>query len=498
MTGGDWTLVTRRTGKRGHSSASTHEEDVHQPEHEDLEPAAAKRKREDDDSAKGSERPTQGTETATVDLDDAARAREEDAGRTTKKQKLDPARVPKNASLDGPVVHPDARADARDIARQLREARNPLPTPAIQSTPAPPAASNSAPDGHANTAGPPPTPPPIQGTSLLFTAPPEGGFRPPQGSQAGWEFNGVHDDQADLWNRITSGRTFAIPYSHSVADRTLNRQSFQHPIRPFDAVAKTVAADFLLSDASLLHCSTPFLDHASGRPGQAPYAAVLHGLTAEQEAALLDIVCLAADGGEAYGAIIFLPVGINIPSHMCTIGDLPSEPINDIRDMAMGVIEGDVPRAQMAAIMRTMPEAEGIDDEVLSQIVINNLSIEVLDAHTVGGIPDPALNLYLKPLSNSVTMYNSFKKLFQGLKYRKSLFGEARVIVLSPCHGCHGTDHFSGMCTYPRTPGWRGPQARAQALSQRSSRGGYSGRGGRGGRPPRTSSSSFSLSSRRM
>lgn len=388
--------------------------------------------------------------------------------RPAKRQKVDPARVPLHASLQGPVIRPrPTDAEVRERSQQLRQARDLQIVPETPATAIPPQVAIDATQANATIAE---TAWPVDDartTFYNFTPPPVGGYLPVQGDSTAWQYHGMDPDQTKAWLGILSGSVIAFPYGHTYADRQRNTHLFARPPAPFDGLAKAFIADFLHVDVRTLHSSTPFMDGASGRPGQPPLGVLVYGLTAEQETHLLDARCLCAPEG----AIIMTRNAFQFPSFMCNIAQLPAEPLSVIRDMIAEVLSGEGPRARMTTILRTLPGTEDASDRVLSQLVINNLSIELVDAHAVGGIPDPSFNIYLKPVSTNITVWNSLRELFRTTKYRKALVGEGFVTKISPCHGCHGVDHFSGMCRYPLTPRWSGPPARMSAPPNYARRG---------------------------
>lgn len=186
-------------------------------------------------------------------------------------------------------------------------------------------------------------------------------------------------------------------------------------------------------------------------------------MTEEQEEKVLEMTCLSVS---EEATIIIMPVGINLPSHMCNVGDLPAQPPAKIEEMIWETIKSDDTKARLVKILRELPGTKGAPDEVLIRLVLGNISLELLDAHTAGGFADPSYNIYLKPVSASVAIWQALKDLFNSLRYRNPSIGEGRVKKVSPCHGCHGTDHFSGMCTWTRANKWRGGPARMQAPSK--------------------------------
>lgn len=123
--------------------------------------------------------------------------------RPSKRQRVDPARVPRHASLQGPIVHPKvSAAEARDRNQQLRDARNVQIISDAPAAAAPPPEPPAGPVQGADPVQPEETAWPIDGnrrTTYNFTPPPAGGYQIPQGDSVAWPYHGMSEEQVEAW-----------------------------------------------------------------------------------------------------------------------------------------------------------------------------------------------------------------------------------------------------------------------------------------------------------
>ncbi|KAL6302649.1 hypothetical protein BKA93DRAFT_751008 [Sparassis latifolia] len=89
--------------------------------------------------------------------------------------------------------------------------------------------------------------------------------------------------------------------------------------------------------------------------------------------------------------------------------------------------------------------------------ILQSLEISILDLHSTGSFPAPAVNVYMTPPNNELSDW---------LKWRDFIFRKVYSITFSGCSighpgfkctGCHDADHPRGLCPFKHIPGWLGP-----------------------------------------
>lgn len=366
--------------------------------------------------------------------------------------------VPHKFSLRDPVVH-----STGTLNQQLREARDPssiptvrppMPPPRNLLAMPPPTEQDEAPQTQEPEHSPDEPLPPTQGlydSSIQFTEAPPEGFKTIQGNAATWIIKNVKKEQISIWDKIESGKVFTFMYGKSYADARR-----QDPRKPsFDTLATTLVAARLRADASLIHFSPPKQEVETGKTNFPPWGGVVYGLTAEQEDRLIAQKCLST----RYGTLLIFPVAHQLPELMCTLDFLPDVEASVIEDMVVKVLQQPYNREHLALIARELGGATAHTSvEALSNAIIKGLWVEKLNAHSAGGIANPSYNLYLKAISDSIAVWVNLKRLFQGLVYQHGEIGPGRVTKGFHCQGCHGADHFFGLCPFLDVPGWNGPR----------------------------------------
>ena len=135
-------------------------------------------------------------------------------------------------------------------------------------------------------------------------------------------------------------------------------------------------------------------------------------------------------------------------------------------------------------------------DEAVNSI-IDSLEVKVMYLQTEpnGKTTVPIANMYIDSPTANPKKWESWQSFLRNLLYTSPLHGTGTVMELWKCGKCSADDHPSGVCPFPRLPGWLYQpyqQANNNNTSNQTTRGGYRGRyrgrgnGMRGRGNPRT------------
>jgi hypothetical protein len=117
--------------------------------------------------------------------------------------------------------------------------------------------------------------------------------------------------------------------------------------------------------------------------------------------------------------------------------------------------------------------------------ITDSIEVRALQMHEKGGEPKMIWNIYANSPTNSLTAHREWLQIAQSLRFVTALNGVGTPFQLQGCVGCKSTDHPTGLCPFPKLPGWFAPpnsstsEVPTSLLSQQSATGGA--RGSRGG-----------------
>lgn len=122
-----------------------------------------------------------------------------------------------------------------------------------------------------------------------------------------------------------------------------------------------------------------------------------------------------------------------------------------------------LPKAQLAEILvATDRSFSGADAITLARSAIQNMAnsaqSELLNYRTPGGAPSPRWNIYVTPPTARIAAWTKLKTYVDELIYPSTLSGTGTTRKLFVCTICHSRNHPRGLCPFPDTQGWNGPQ----------------------------------------
>jgi hypothetical protein len=118
--------------------------------------------------------------------------------------------------------------------------------------------------------------------------------------------------------------------------------------------------------------------------------------------------------------------------------------------------------------------------------IIDSVEVKALQMHEKGGEPKLIWNIYIDSPTNSLTAHREWLQIAQSLRFVTALNGVGTPFQIQGCVGCKSTDHPTGLCPFPKLPGWFAPpnsnttEVPTSLTSQQSTPGGARGIRGRG------------------
>ncbi|GBE83990.1 hypothetical protein SCP_0510490 [Sparassis crispa] len=89
--------------------------------------------------------------------------------------------------------------------------------------------------------------------------------------------------------------------------------------------------------------------------------------------------------------------------------------------------------------------------------ILQSLEISILDLHSTGGFPAPAVNVYMTPPNNELSNWLKWRDFVFRKVYSTTFSGCSISHPGFKCTGCHDVDHPRGLCPFKHIPGWLGP-----------------------------------------
>lgn len=382
----------------------------------------------------------------------------------------DAARVPHKFSLDGPVVH-----DKSTLNQKLRESMRRVPAPLPRhpayrpvnatggpSAPTPTAATLSRTEESA-TLGIESTvkdgPPPSQATYTFSPVPP-GGYAVIQGPSPGWAYENMDDSSIAYYGKKKSGKVVGIMYGYTFAEAqsALGGTSVA-------GVACAMIASYLKIDARTLKAANPVPIANLSHPRNGPWGVLIYGLSKTQETRLTKRQCLATEGT----ALLLLAVTPHFAEHQVNLSGPYNKEAETIRILVHKKLRLPENRAALAEIARRALPDDTRSDRKLTRDIIKSVVVTRLESHAKGGHEDPSYNVALPPLCDDVTIWHEVNDLFRRIDYSCE-YSQVLVSERMRCPGCHGVDHYGGLCTYDKTEHWDGPPAAIVAITEAAAR----------------------------
>jgi hypothetical protein len=120
------------------------------------------------------------------------------------------------------------------------------------------------------------------------------------------------------------------------------------------------------------------------------------------------------------------------------------------------------------------------------QRITDSIDVKALQMHEKGGEPKLVWNIYINSPTNSLIAHREWLQIAQSLRFVTALNGVGTPFQIQGCVGCKSTDHPTGLCPFPKLPGWFAPpnssttEIPTSLTSQQSTSGGARGIRGRG------------------
>ena len=92
---------------------------------------------------------------------------------------------------------------------------------------------------------------------------------------------------------------------------------------------------------------------------------------------------------------------------------------------------------------------------------ISMVQVERIDTKMFGSVLTPRFNILSNnPPSSNPYAWTDLRIILTSLQYHTPMDGTGTSLRLTPCAICHSYSHPTGLCPFPKIPGWNGPTPR--------------------------------------
>ncbi|KII84253.1 hypothetical protein PLICRDRAFT_57654 [Plicaturopsis crispa FD-325 SS-3] len=317
-------------------------------------------------------------------------------------------------------------------------------------------------------AGQPPAAPPI----ATFTPTPTNGFPPIHGWDEENVFAGMRPDYREKWTNAPGPKMFIYKWSPGYNP---NPSSTLDGLNP--AVAQALGhSQFTLATAV-----------AQGQTSGArapPYTWLVVNITQADVQTLLSRPCWSSTHATFF-TLPFRPLpsmfALTITNLAYNAGDE-----NAVQaDVANTIATNDA--VQQFIVQCAHPHFTAMTPVVAAQTIAASVRVSLLVLNLPRGTGTQKVwNIYVASPTTTVAQHALWKQLLTTVEYHSAFHGLG-VWYSGPmtCSGCRGRDHPTGLCPYPKLPGWNGPQptiATTPAPTPTTNHGGAPSQGFRGPR----------------
>ena len=297
--------------------------------------------------------------------------------------------------------------------------------------------------------------------SLNLMPPPKGGYPKPQHGQLMSIVRNMEPVQRRDWLTQIGYYLFLQIYGTN----TLNDETPQ-----LVAKLKTALSDFVgLIDAQIATPNPP-LDPHSYRPR----TFLLRNLPQSIYQKLLDRGVWCNDDI----AIFVHPPVFTIPRHIGSFKGFTTGEIDVIKQVFVTHLRSTRVQAVVDQLRISHPTLNDVSLEEAMDIIINSIDVKVMFLQTepYSKAEVPIANLYVDSPTSNPKKWESWQRFLRNICFTTTLHGAGTVMDLWRCGKCSADDHPSGVCPFPRLPGWRyfpNQQNNQNNTANQNTRGGF-------------------------
>jgi hypothetical protein len=290
--------------------------------------------------------------------------------------------------------------------------------------------------------------------------------------------------QLATWNTLPTRNAYAIPFAPG-------------PVEGHNATA--TAIQFVLADllgASGVKVAPPIPSIEAKLKNLPPVLFLIHNLVGDEAEGLAEVTSVGHSNGTAFTVV---PFSATRSTLVALLSGLTSLVPTDVASFIVERLqEDDALDALRFLCEQTTNHANPLTMDMLGA-VIDSLTVSIIEL-LQDGIPYPQYAVHCNSaLFLEDTHWAGFAGIIRALQYETALDGTGYALTSQwLCKICLGIDHPTGICPFPRLPGWLGPvhvSTRHQSQHPRDadasqhndndswshSDNGFRGRGGRGG-----------------
>jgi hypothetical protein len=291
---------------------------------------------------------------------------------------------------------------------------------------------------------PPPEPPRPEDDPLLFTPTPADGFPLVHGRTSTRIFDNLDHEQMSVWLTLDMPHVFVQPLLHGYYPPTVAPE-IVHLIRETIQLALGVTG---------IKVTAPSQAEAVDRLDKAPFTYLVRGMSASDANRLASQYCLAS---RTIGILIF-KAGIQAPTYLGAIDGLAITDQADHESVLQLVAEtylrGPVGEIidQISADNPNLQSFATNEDRVVH--ILRTLTGRRLEMNSDAGSKRIIFNIYIQSPTSDDDDWARLLEEVHKTTYRHPLLGSGFHHAPWSCNFCHGIDHPSGHCIFPRLPGW--------------------------------------------
>ena len=285
---------------------------------------------------------------------------------------------------------------------------------------------------------------------LHLTPPPVGKYFPTiEGLGPMWLQEGIPDWVIEAWDDIKDQKCLLQIFSMS-ADESHERHN-----AAMDQLPKLINDIF---ETKTIVLARPGKDKSSKTE---PNTFFLTGMPIE----VLEVLIAYRSFSTTQWQFQIHPYESYFPDFLCTLENFsPSFLINvpNLADEILKIIRRTLLSEPAIEVIANIIEAEnqsaleaGEEVPPLTLImVLDSVRITIQEEHLGGGIAKPIVNIYSPSPFTRPVLWSAWRDIFLRTEFRDTLAGTGKHITNRYCTGCHGVNHTSGLCPFPKIPGW--------------------------------------------
>ena len=252
------------------------------------------------------------------------------------------------------------------------------------------------------------------------------------------------------WENYKNGKLLAILFGNE-AESLDNHKSIGK--RLLTAVTEIIQAD-------AVGISTPIPSENASRSEKFPNSFLIYNLSDE------NINTLMQRGVWSSPAITFRVVELNPPrpDFLFTLKGFTTRDATSILNVVKTVWQGHEAQKVINDVVDSF-SCPSIRDKI--HAFLRSVYIKRLNFRTKGNVEAPRFNVYADSrFIPDDDMWFNLRKSLANLPYTTLMLGRGTTeISPSTCSICHGVDHPTGMCKFPKMEGWNGPTHKTKRMT---------------------------------